>query len=87
MAMVFFKSGVCPAGVVRKIGERVPVQTVVHSSDRSSKLRRPSQNNRRVASKWDFNITKLNSSSMVIAKSHFDAALGLFQDGSSKLQP
>ncbi|GBN14357.1 hypothetical protein AVEN_36723-1 [Araneus ventricosus] len=44
-------------GVAWKLGERVPAQVSSSSSDCGSKLRGPSQNNPRVASKRDFNIT------------------------------
>ncbi|GBN76262.1 hypothetical protein AVEN_134484-1 [Araneus ventricosus] len=44
-----------PVGVAREFGEGVPAQ--VSSSDRGSKLRGPSLNNPRVASKRDVNIT------------------------------
>ncbi|GBN07393.1 hypothetical protein AVEN_10064-1, partial [Araneus ventricosus] len=50
-----------PAGVAWKLGEGVPAQVPSSSSDRGSKLRGPSQNSPRVASKQDVNITKLNS--------------------------
>ncbi|GBL87373.1 hypothetical protein AVEN_118326-1 [Araneus ventricosus] len=50
-----------PVGVVRKFGEGVPAQVSSSSSDRGSKLRGPSQNSPRVASKRDVNETKLNS--------------------------
>ncbi|GBM91228.1 hypothetical protein AVEN_31637-1 [Araneus ventricosus] len=45
-------------GVMRKLGEGVPTQVSSSSSDRGSKLRGPSQNSPRVASKRDVNITK-----------------------------
>ncbi|GBN56255.1 hypothetical protein AVEN_213548-1 [Araneus ventricosus] len=48
------------AGVVRKFEEVVPAQVSSSSSDRGSKLRGPSQNSPRVASKRDVNKTKLN---------------------------
>ncbi|GBL92689.1 hypothetical protein AVEN_119087-1 [Araneus ventricosus] len=41
--------------------EGMPAQVPSSSSDRGSKLRGPSQNSPRVASKWNFNITKINS--------------------------
>ncbi|GBM35990.1 hypothetical protein AVEN_78087-1 [Araneus ventricosus] len=44
-----------PVGVAYKLGEGVPAQ--VSSSDRGPKLRGPSQNSPRVASKRDVNIT------------------------------
>ncbi|GBM29887.1 hypothetical protein AVEN_246451-1 [Araneus ventricosus] len=47
-----------PAGVAWKLGEGVPAQ--VSSSDRGSKLRGPSQNSPRVASKRDVNISNPN---------------------------
>ncbi|GBO29930.1 hypothetical protein AVEN_134169-1 [Araneus ventricosus] len=47
------------AGVVLKFGEGVPTQVSSSSSDRDSKLRAPSQNSSRVASKRGLNITKL----------------------------
>ncbi|GBO08778.1 hypothetical protein AVEN_51152-1 [Araneus ventricosus] len=47
-----------PGGVARKFGEGVPAQASSSSSDRGSKLRGPSQNSSRVASKRD--IPKLN---------------------------
>ncbi|GBN72378.1 hypothetical protein AVEN_76571-1 [Araneus ventricosus] len=47
-----------PAGVAWKFGEGVPAQVSSSSSDRDSKLRGPSQNSPRVASKRDVNITK-----------------------------
>ncbi|GBN84367.1 hypothetical protein AVEN_70146-1 [Araneus ventricosus] len=51
-----------PADVERSFGggERVPVQVLFSISDRSSKLRGPSQNNPRVASEKDVHLTKLN---------------------------
>ncbi|GBN18520.1 hypothetical protein AVEN_163572-1 [Araneus ventricosus] len=49
-----------PVGVTGKFGEGVPAQVSFSSSDRGSKLRGPSQNSPRVASKRDVNITKLN---------------------------
>ncbi|GBM86325.1 hypothetical protein AVEN_17872-1 [Araneus ventricosus] len=49
-----------PLGVVRKFGVGVRAQISSSSSDHDSKLRGPSQNCTRVASKWDVNITKLN---------------------------
>ncbi|GBO11827.1 hypothetical protein AVEN_224339-1 [Araneus ventricosus] len=49
-----------PVVVVLKFGEGVPAQVSSSSSDRGSKLRGPSQNSPRVASKRDVNITKLN---------------------------
>ncbi|GBM57799.1 hypothetical protein AVEN_262570-1 [Araneus ventricosus] len=49
-----------PVGVARKFGEEVPAQTSSSPSDRGSKLRGPSQDSPRVASKRDVNITKLN---------------------------
>ncbi|GBL77378.1 hypothetical protein AVEN_41793-1 [Araneus ventricosus] len=50
-----------PAGVVRKFGEGVPAQVSFSSSDQGSKLRGPSQNSTRVASRWVVNITKLTA--------------------------
>ncbi|GBM37268.1 hypothetical protein AVEN_244950-1 [Araneus ventricosus] len=47
-----------PAGVARKFGEGVPAQASSSSSDHGLKLRDPSQNSSRVASKQDVNITK-----------------------------
>nr|GBN69868.1 hypothetical protein AVEN_261974-1 [Araneus ventricosus]GBN69877.1 hypothetical protein AVEN_23279-1 [Araneus ventricosus]GBN69939.1 hypothetical protein AVEN_217920-1 [Araneus ventricosus] len=47
-----------PSGVVRKFREGVPAQISSASSDRSSKLRGPSQNRPRVASERDVNISK-----------------------------
>ncbi|GBO39768.1 hypothetical protein AVEN_223152-1 [Araneus ventricosus] len=48
------------AGVVWKLGDGGGKPGVKTSpSDRGSKLRGPSQNNRRIASKWDVNTTKL----------------------------
>ncbi|GBM28655.1 hypothetical protein AVEN_629-1 [Araneus ventricosus] len=44
--------------VAWKFGEGVPAQVSSSSSDRGSKLRGPSQNSPRVASKRDINITK-----------------------------
>ncbi|GBN30634.1 hypothetical protein AVEN_118870-1 [Araneus ventricosus] len=44
-------------GVACKFGEGVPAQVSSSSSDRGSKLRGPSQNSPRVASKLDVNIT------------------------------
>ncbi|GBM85643.1 hypothetical protein AVEN_33358-1 [Araneus ventricosus] len=49
-----------PIGVAWKFGEGVPAQVSSSSSDCGSKLRGPSQNSPRVASKRDVNITKLN---------------------------
>ncbi|GBM09798.1 hypothetical protein AVEN_234637-1 [Araneus ventricosus] len=49
-----------PVGVAWKFGEGVPAQVSSSSSDHGSKLRGPSQNSPRVASKWDVNITKPN---------------------------
>ncbi|GBN05870.1 Aspartyl/asparaginyl beta-hydroxylase [Araneus ventricosus] len=49
-----------PVGVAWKFGEGVPARVSSSSSDRGSKLRGPSQNSPRVASKRDINITKLN---------------------------
>ncbi|GBO02309.1 hypothetical protein AVEN_163733-1 [Araneus ventricosus] len=49
-----------PAGVVWKFGERALAQVSSSSSGSGSKLRGPSQNSPRVASKRDVNITKLN---------------------------
>ncbi|GBM18612.1 hypothetical protein AVEN_110279-1 [Araneus ventricosus] len=46
-------------GLAWNLGERVPSQVSSSSSDRRSKLRGPSQNSPRVASKRDVNITKL----------------------------
>ncbi|GBM61719.1 hypothetical protein AVEN_120568-1 [Araneus ventricosus] len=46
-----------PVGVARKFGEGVPAQVSSSSSDRGSKLRGPSLNIHRVASKRDVNIT------------------------------
>ncbi|GBN90533.1 hypothetical protein AVEN_209697-1 [Araneus ventricosus] len=54
-----------PVGVARKCGEGVPTQASSSSSDRGSRLRGPSQNGLRVASKRDVNITKPNQTSMV----------------------
>ncbi|GBO12487.1 hypothetical protein AVEN_258197-1 [Araneus ventricosus] len=48
-----------PADVVRKFGEGVPAQVSSSLSNQDSKLRSPSQNNPRVASKQNVNITKL----------------------------
>ncbi|GBL98198.1 hypothetical protein AVEN_268283-1 [Araneus ventricosus] len=48
-----------PAGVAWKLGEGAPAQASSSSSDRSSKLRGPSQNSPRVASKRDVNVIKL----------------------------
>ncbi|GBO12125.1 hypothetical protein AVEN_69726-1 [Araneus ventricosus] len=45
--------------MVRKFGEGVPARVSFSSSDRGSKFRGPSQNNTRVVSKRDVNITKL----------------------------
>ncbi|GBN44074.1 hypothetical protein AVEN_220600-1, partial [Araneus ventricosus] len=42
-----------PAGVVRKFGEGIPARMSSSLSDRGSKLRGPSQNIPRVASKGD----------------------------------
>ncbi|GBL80711.1 hypothetical protein AVEN_70452-1, partial [Araneus ventricosus] len=47
-----------PAGVERKLGEGALAQVVSSSSDRCSKLRGPSQNSPRVASKRNVNKTK-----------------------------
>ncbi|GBN17450.1 hypothetical protein AVEN_232543-1 [Araneus ventricosus] len=47
-------------GVAWKFGEGVPAQVSSLSSDHGSKLRGPSQNSPRVASKRDVNIAKLN---------------------------
>ncbi|GBL79053.1 hypothetical protein AVEN_48999-1 [Araneus ventricosus] len=47
-----------PVGVAWKLGEEVPAQVSSSLSDRGSKLRGPSQNSPRVASKRDVNITK-----------------------------
>ncbi|GBL78722.1 hypothetical protein AVEN_79155-1 [Araneus ventricosus] len=47
-----------PAGVAWKLGEGAPAQASSSSSDRGSKLRDPSQNSNRVASKRDVNKTK-----------------------------
>ncbi|GBL75310.1 hypothetical protein AVEN_194527-1 [Araneus ventricosus] len=47
-----------PAGMVRKFGEGVPDHKSFSSSDRDSKLRGPSQNSPRVASKRDVSATK-----------------------------
>ncbi|GBL90991.1 hypothetical protein AVEN_184387-1 [Araneus ventricosus] len=49
-----------PVGVAWKFGEGVPAQVSSSSSDLGSKLRGPSQNSHRVASKRDVNISKLN---------------------------
>ncbi|GBN35364.1 hypothetical protein AVEN_225762-1 [Araneus ventricosus] len=49
-----------PVGVTWKFGEGVPTQVSSKTSDRGSKLRVPSQNRPRVASKREVNITKLN---------------------------
>ncbi|GBO00774.1 hypothetical protein AVEN_110770-1 [Araneus ventricosus] len=49
-----------PAGVAWKLREGAPTQVSCSSSDRGSKLRGPSQNSPRVASKRDVNIAKLN---------------------------
>ncbi|GBM40914.1 hypothetical protein AVEN_234048-1 [Araneus ventricosus] len=46
-----------PVGVTRKFGEGVPAQASSSSSDRGSKLRGPSLNSPRVASKRDVNLT------------------------------
>ncbi|GBM79301.1 hypothetical protein AVEN_9937-1 [Araneus ventricosus] len=46
-------------GVVWKFGEGVPAQVSSSSSDGGSKLRGPSQNSPRAASKRDFNINKI----------------------------
>ncbi|GBO04623.1 hypothetical protein AVEN_172398-1 [Araneus ventricosus] len=52
-----------PVGGVRKLGEGVRAQVSSSSSDLGSKLRGPSQNRPRVASKWNvIYITKLNLS-------------------------
>ncbi|GBL95307.1 hypothetical protein AVEN_166478-1, partial [Araneus ventricosus] len=48
---------VLPFGVARKLGEGVPAQASSSSSDRGSKLRGPSLNSPRVASKRDVNIS------------------------------
>ncbi|GBO03655.1 hypothetical protein AVEN_225656-1 [Araneus ventricosus] len=48
-----------PIGVVGQLGEGALAQAPLSSSDRSSKLRGPSQNSPRVASKWHVNIAKL----------------------------
>ncbi|GBN04805.1 hypothetical protein AVEN_270735-1 [Araneus ventricosus] len=48
-----------PVGVAWKFGEGVPAHVSSSSSDRGSKLRGPSQNSPRVASKRDVNIAKL----------------------------
>ncbi|GBO46980.1 hypothetical protein AVEN_239323-1, partial [Araneus ventricosus] len=48
-------------GVALTLGERVPAQVSSSSSDRGSKLRCPSRNGPRVASKRDVNVTNLNS--------------------------
>ncbi|GBN66369.1 hypothetical protein AVEN_139314-1 [Araneus ventricosus] len=50
-----------PVGVAWKFGEGVPAQVSSSSSDCGSNLRGPSQNSSRVASKRDFNVTKLNN--------------------------
>ncbi|GBL91499.1 hypothetical protein AVEN_136968-1 [Araneus ventricosus] len=47
------------AGMVRKLGEGVLAQALSSSSERGSKLRGPSHNTPRVASKRDVTITKL----------------------------
>ncbi|GBM20526.1 Uncharacterized protein ZK1073.1 [Araneus ventricosus] len=47
-----------PAGAVRKFGEGVPAQASSSPSCRGSKLRGPSQNRFRIASKQDVNVTK-----------------------------
>ncbi|GBM37215.1 hypothetical protein AVEN_14981-1 [Araneus ventricosus] len=47
-----------PVGVAWKLGEVVPAQVSSSLSDRGSKLRGPSRNSPRVASKRDANITK-----------------------------
>ncbi|GBL90957.1 hypothetical protein AVEN_203811-1, partial [Araneus ventricosus] len=46
-----------PVGVARKFGGEVPAQASSLSSDRGSKLRGPSLNSPRVASKRDVNLT------------------------------
>ncbi|GBN26701.1 hypothetical protein AVEN_174784-1 [Araneus ventricosus] len=46
------------AGVVQTVGEGMQTQVSSTSSDRGSKLRNPSKNSLRVASKWDVNINK-----------------------------
>ncbi|GBL97477.1 hypothetical protein AVEN_162939-1 [Araneus ventricosus] len=46
-----------PVGVARKLGEGVPAQVSSSSSDHGSKLRVPSLNSPRVASKRDVNAT------------------------------
>ncbi|GBN82277.1 hypothetical protein AVEN_55476-1 [Araneus ventricosus] len=46
-----------PVGVVWKLGEGVPAQASSSPSDRGSKLRGPSLNSPRVASKRDVNLT------------------------------
>ncbi|GBN15518.1 hypothetical protein AVEN_52277-1 [Araneus ventricosus] len=46
-----------PAGVVWKFEEGLPAQV---SFERGSKLRGPSRNSLRIASKWNVNTTKLN---------------------------
>ncbi|GBM06656.1 hypothetical protein AVEN_190875-1 [Araneus ventricosus] len=48
-----------PVGVEWKFGEGVPAQVSSSSSDHGSKLRGPSQNSPRFASKLDANVTKL----------------------------
>ncbi|GBN87362.1 hypothetical protein AVEN_50926-1 [Araneus ventricosus] len=45
-----------PVGVAWKLGEGVPAQAAPSSSDRGLKLRGPSLNSPRVASKWDVNV-------------------------------
>ncbi|GBM20786.1 hypothetical protein AVEN_108239-1 [Araneus ventricosus] len=46
-----------PVGVARKFGEGMPAQASSSPSERGSKLRGPSPNSLRVASKRDVNIT------------------------------
>ncbi|GBN92225.1 hypothetical protein AVEN_247087-1 [Araneus ventricosus] len=55
-------------GVVRKLGVAVPAQVSSLPYDRNLKLRSLSQNSPRVASKRDFNITKLN---LILNPSYF----------------
>ncbi|GBN21674.1 hypothetical protein AVEN_104366-1 [Araneus ventricosus] len=63
-----------PAGVLRELGEGLPPQVPSFSSDRGSKLRDPSQNSSRHASKWDVNITKLTRGGQDLGNSVWDEA-------------
>ncbi|GBN05496.1 hypothetical protein AVEN_205912-1 [Araneus ventricosus] len=49
-----------PVGMVRKLGEGVTGEVPSSSSDRGSKRRGPAQNSPRVAPKRDFNMSKLD---------------------------